>query len=204
MLIAAGDALVAWAYDIATHEADGHRWDRTPHDDAMLMAAQLGWLLSATSTTLDQALAWYMRATENARRRPATMSPAGFHRSFVLAGDNHFSPLSVEQRARLEQRYRDGPDIHEAILDAVAPLASRRILEVGAGAGRLAARLAARVGARVVAADSNAAFTADADARGVEAVVADVTDGEAAAAYAATLPGRVAHGRLSGIHVPSS
>lgn len=71
LLITAGDALVSWAYDIATHEADGHRWDRTPHDDAVLMAAQLGWLLSATTTTLEQALAWYRRATDNARRRAA-------------------------------------------------------------------------------------------------------------------------------------
>lgn len=69
LLIAAGDALVSWAYDIVTHEADGRRWARTPSDDAVLMAAQLGWLLSATTTSLEQALAWYTRATENARRR---------------------------------------------------------------------------------------------------------------------------------------
>jgi hypothetical protein len=71
LLIAAGDALVSWAHDIATHEADGQRWDRTPDDDAVLMAAQLGWLLTATTTTLEQALAWYQRATDNARRRAA-------------------------------------------------------------------------------------------------------------------------------------
>ena len=74
LLIAAGDALVAWAVDIAAHEADGQRWDRSPDDDAVLMAAQLGWLLTATTTTLEQAMAWYTRATENARRRAADES----------------------------------------------------------------------------------------------------------------------------------
>jgi hypothetical protein len=71
LLIAAGDALVSWAYDIVTHEADGRRWARTPNDDAVLMSAQLGWLLSATTTTLEQASTWYTRATDNARRRAA-------------------------------------------------------------------------------------------------------------------------------------
>lgn len=74
LLIAAGDALVSWALDIVRHEADGRRWDRTPDDDAVLMAAQLGWLLTATSTTLQQALGWYSRATDNARRRAADES----------------------------------------------------------------------------------------------------------------------------------
>lgn len=71
LLIAAGDALIAWARDIAMHEGDGHRWDRSPNDDAVLMAAELGWLLSATTTTLQQALQWYRRATDNARDRAA-------------------------------------------------------------------------------------------------------------------------------------
>lgn len=74
LLIAAGDALVSWAHDIATHEANGQRWDRSPDDDAVLMAAQLGWLLTATTTTLEQAMAWYTRATDNARRRAAGQS----------------------------------------------------------------------------------------------------------------------------------
>ncbi|HSK92171.1 MAG TPA: hypothetical protein VK875_12750 [Euzebyales bacterium] len=71
LLIAAGDALVAWARDVATHEADGDRWDRSPNDDAVLMAAQLGWLLTATTTTLEQAMTWYTTAIANARRRAA-------------------------------------------------------------------------------------------------------------------------------------
>lgn len=69
LLIAAGDALIAWAQDMAAHEADGQRWDRSPDDDAVLMAAQLGWLLTATTTTLERAMAWYTTATDNARRR---------------------------------------------------------------------------------------------------------------------------------------
>lgn len=74
LLIAAGDALVAWARDIAVHEGDGSRWDRGPDDDPVLMAAELGWLLTATTTALEQALTWYRNATDNARRRAADES----------------------------------------------------------------------------------------------------------------------------------
>lgn len=75
LLIAAGDALVAWARDIAVHESDGQRWDRDPDDDPVLMAAELGWLLTATHTALHQAIGWYRSATDNARRRAADESP---------------------------------------------------------------------------------------------------------------------------------
>lgn len=74
LLIAAGDALVAWARDVAVHEGDGTRWDREPDDDPVLMAAELGWLLSATTTALQQALGWYRNATDNARLRAADES----------------------------------------------------------------------------------------------------------------------------------
>lgn len=74
LLIAAGDALVAWAHDIAVHEGDGQRWDHDPDDDPVLMAAELGWLLTATTTALQQALGWYRSATDNARRRAADES----------------------------------------------------------------------------------------------------------------------------------
>lgn len=71
LLIAAGDALVAWARDVAIHEGDGVRWDRTPDDDASLMAAELGALLAATAGMLQQALRWHRQASDNARRRAA-------------------------------------------------------------------------------------------------------------------------------------
>lgn len=71
LLIAAGDALVAWARDVADHEGDGFRWDRTPDDDAALMAAELGALLRATAAMLQQALGWHRQASDNARRRAA-------------------------------------------------------------------------------------------------------------------------------------
>jgi hypothetical protein len=73
-MIAAGDALVAWARDIAVHEGDGSRWNRDPDDDPVLMAAELGSLLTATTAALQQALAWYRSATDNARRRAADES----------------------------------------------------------------------------------------------------------------------------------
>ena len=74
LLIAAGDALVAWAHDIVEHEGAGQRWNRDPDDDPVLMAAELGWLLTATTTALQQALAWHRSATDNARRRAADES----------------------------------------------------------------------------------------------------------------------------------
>lgn len=75
LLITAGDALIAWAHDLVQHESDGPRWDRTPDDDAVLMAAQLGWMLSATTSTVRQALAWYTTATDNARHRAMQQRP---------------------------------------------------------------------------------------------------------------------------------
>jgi hypothetical protein len=33
LLVAAGDALIGWAVDLAGHEADGTRWNRHPNDD---------------------------------------------------------------------------------------------------------------------------------------------------------------------------
>jgi hypothetical protein len=69
LLIAAGDALIAWAADLARHEADGTRWNRHNDDDPVLTAAQLGSLIATTTTTLRQAVAWYTAATLAARQR---------------------------------------------------------------------------------------------------------------------------------------
>jgi hypothetical protein len=69
LLTAAGDALIAWAADLAGHEADGTRWNRHVDDDPVLTAAQLGSLIATTTTTLRQAVAWYTDATLAARER---------------------------------------------------------------------------------------------------------------------------------------
>lgn len=69
LLIAAGDALIAWAVDLARHEADGTRWNRHIDDDPVLTAGQLGWLIATTTTTLRQTVAWYTAATLAARDR---------------------------------------------------------------------------------------------------------------------------------------
>ncbi|HSK92170.1 MAG TPA: methyltransferase domain-containing protein [Euzebyales bacterium] len=98
----------------------------------------------------------------------------GYQRSYVLAGDNHFSSLAQEQRARLQRRHRHGPDIEAALLAAVAQRHPGRLLQIGSGSGRLAARISRHIAGRVVAIDVNAALTADAHARGVLAVVAQV------------------------------
>lgn len=97
-----------------------------------------------------------------------------FRRSFVLAEDNHFTSLALEQRVRLQRRYRRGPDMEAAVVLAVSVLAPQTVLEVGGGAGALASMIGERVDARVLAADTNAALAADARARGVGAVVAGV------------------------------
>ena len=101
------------------------------------------------------------------------MTPAG-HRSFVLAADNHFTSLALEQQAWLRRRYRRGPDIEAAVLLAVSVLAPPTVLEVGGGAGALASMIHRHLGVRTMAVDSNATLVADAHARGVGAVVADV------------------------------
>ena len=101
------------------------------------------------------------------------MTPAG-HRSFVLAADNHFTSLALEQQAWLRRRYRRGPDIEAAMLLAVSVLAPPTVLEVGGGAGALASMIHRHIGVQTMAVDSNATLVADAHARGVGAVVADV------------------------------
>ena len=67
LLIAAGDELVAWAVDLARHEAatgDGPvQWYRTADDDPVLTAGQLGWLVASTTATLRQIVAWYTDVT---------------------------------------------------------------------------------------------------------------------------------------------
>jgi hypothetical protein len=69
LLIAAGDALIAWAVDLANHEDDETRWNRHTDDDPVLTAAQLGSLIATATTTLRQATAWYTDATLAARDR---------------------------------------------------------------------------------------------------------------------------------------
>lgn len=72
LLLAAGDALIAWAVDLATHDAgDAARWDRTLDDDPVLTAGQLGSLIATTTTTLHQVITWYTHATLAARSRAA-------------------------------------------------------------------------------------------------------------------------------------
>lgn len=103
------------------------------------------------------------------------MTSGSFQRSYVLANDDHFTSLAVEQRDRLQRRYRHGPDVEAALLMAVAEIAPREVLAVDAGSGALAARIGKHVGAHVVATSANVALTGDAHARGVDVVVADTT-----------------------------
>lgn len=97
------------------------------------------------------------------------------HHSYVLSADSQFTSLAVEQRARLQRRYRHGPDIETALLAAIATVAGvGDVLEVGARAGALAERIGTRIGGRMLAADPNAMLAGDAHARGIRTVVADV------------------------------
>src|SRR5262249_29767729 len=67
-----------------------------------------------------------------------------------------------------------GPDPKELALAAVAEVAPRTVLEVGAGRGELATRIAADVGARVTAVDVSERMVELARSRGVDARTGDV------------------------------
>jgi hypothetical protein len=74
LLIAAGDAVVAWAHYIVAHVGAGQGCNRFPDADPVLMGAVLGWVLTATTTALLLALAWPRCETYTARRRAADES----------------------------------------------------------------------------------------------------------------------------------
>jgi SAM-dependent methyltransferase len=76
-----------------------------------------------------------------------------------------------------------GPDAREIMLEAVAEVRPRRVLEVGCGPGEAAERIARELGADVTAIDQSERMVELARARGVKAEVGDVqrlpfTDGE--------------------------
>lgn len=66
-----------------------------------------------------------------------------------------------------------GPDAREALFEAVAEVAPRRILEVGCGEGELAERLARELDAEVVAIDQSIRMVQLARERGVDARLGD-------------------------------
>jgi SAM-dependent methyltransferase len=69
---------------------------------------------------------------------------------------------------------REGPDAREAVWDAVAELAPRRVLEVGGGPGELAERMQRELRAEVRYVDISPRMVELARSRGVEAEVGDV------------------------------
>lgn len=95
-------------------------------------------------------------------------------RSFVLAADRHFAPLRETVHRDLRRRFRHGPDVQEAALDAIAARQPRDVLEVAAGTGEFASRIRQRTQAEVLAADPSPPLVTQARMRGVPAVVADV------------------------------
>jgi 2-polyprenyl-3-methyl-5-hydroxy-6-metoxy-1,4-benzoquinol methylase len=66
-----------------------------------------------------------------------------------------------------------GPDAREALFEAVAEVAPRRILDVGYGEGELAERLARELDAEVVAIDQSIRMVQLARERGVDARLGD-------------------------------
>lgn len=67
-----------------------------------------------------------------------------------------------------------GPDAHDMMLEAVAAVRPRRVLEVGCGPGEAAERIVRELGAEVVAIDQSERMVELATARGVDARVGDV------------------------------
>jgi SAM-dependent methyltransferase len=67
-----------------------------------------------------------------------------------------------------------GPDAQGMVVDALATMAARRVLEVGSGKGELAERLVGELGADVVAVDQSERMVELTLARGIEAIVGDV------------------------------
>jgi len=69
---------------------------------------------------------------------------------------------------------KEGPDAREAVWEALAELAPRRVLEVGGGPGELAERMQRELGAEVRFVDISPRMVELARTRGVEAQVGDV------------------------------
>lgn len=82
----------------------------------------------------------------------------------------------LQERAAAWQKHRQGPDLTEFVLSAIAPLRPSRVLEVGAGTGEFARLMADDFGAKVTAIDRSARMAELTRLRGVEALEADVQD----------------------------
>jgi SAM-dependent methyltransferase len=67
-----------------------------------------------------------------------------------------------------------GPDVQGMVVDALAAMNPRGVLEVGPGKGELAERLAGELGVEVVAVDQSERMVELTRGRGIEAVVGDV------------------------------
>ena len=93
-----------------------------------------------------------------------------------LVRAQYASEAGLEARMRAWRDYREGPDVREAALEAIAEARPRRVLEVGCGTGIVAARLAAGLGAEVTGIDTSERMVELTRARGVDARVADVQE----------------------------
>ncbi|HVN61473.1 MAG TPA: class I SAM-dependent methyltransferase [Gaiellaceae bacterium] len=81
------------------------------------------------------------------------------------------SRLAVRAAA---QQSSTGPDPRQVAFEAIAEVAPRRVLEVGAGRGELAERMMRELGAEVTAVDQSERMVELTRARGVDAIVADL------------------------------
>ena len=90
-----------------------------------------------------------------------------------LVREEYATECGLEARASI-YRWADGPDATVLMLEAVAEIDPRRILDVGCGRGQFAERIARELGASVIGVDQSERMVQLTRARGIDAVVGDV------------------------------
>jgi SAM-dependent methyltransferase len=92
----------------------------------------------------------------------------------VLVQWEYASEERLRTRNALYRELTDGPDIEQAVFDAVAEAPPAKLLDAGCGIGDIGVRIAEELGTQVVAVDTSPRMVQIAKERGLEASLADV------------------------------